>query len=115
MNAPALAAIDSFFRHLSLERRLSPHTSSSYSTDLECLVAFCDRQKLNSWDALEGRHVRSFAAAEHRRGISPKSIQRRLSATRSFFKYLLREGKIATNPATDIQAPKAKKCLPSTL
>jgi integrase/recombinase XerC len=115
MPPSALSAIESFLAHLKSERRLSAHTASSYSIDLQCLVAFCDKQKIDDWSQLDTRLMRAFAAAEHRRGISPRSIQRRLSATRSFFNYLLREGAMQHNPGIDIQAPKAKKRLPVTL
>src|SRR5687767_13388360 len=56
-----------------------------------------------------------FAAAEFRRGQSPRSIQRRLSAVRSFCNFLIREDVIKSNPAIEVQAPKAKKRLPATL
>jgi integrase/recombinase XerC len=107
--------IDRFLTHLSKERRVSAHTTSSYRIDLACLAAFCDKQGLDEWIKVDGQHIRAFAASEHRRGISPRSIQRRLSATRSFFNFLLREHAIKNNPAIDIQAPKGKKRLPSTL
>jgi len=115
MSPKSLASVQNFLRHLSTERRLSSHTASSYRIDLESLAAFCDKQKIGGWRDIDGNTVRTFAAAEHRRGISPRSIQRRLSAVRSFFAFLLREGVIATNPGVGIQAPKAKKRLPSTL
>ena len=115
MSPLALTQIQSFLRHLLSERRLSAHTASSYRIDLACLVVFCDKQGIDDWLQIDGQRVREFAAAEHRRGISPRSIQRRLSATRSFFNYLLREGAIKNNPGIDIQAPKGKKRLPSTI
>ncbi|HTE43126.1 MAG TPA: tyrosine recombinase XerC [Steroidobacteraceae bacterium] len=115
MQSVALEQIESFLAHLATERRLSPHTASSYRVDLESLVAFCDKQALAEWSQLDGQHVRAFAAGEHRRGIAPRSIQRRLSATRSFYRYLLRESIVTRNPGIDIQAPKGKKRLPATL
>ncbi len=115
MSPASLAHVQNFFRHLSSERRLSSHTSSSYRIDLQCLIAFCDKHALKDWSRLAGDQIRAFAAFEHRRGIGPRSIQRRLSATRSFFNYLLREGVVKSNPGIDIQAPKAKKRLPATL
>ena len=48
-----------------------------------------------------------FAAREPRRGLAPRSVQRRLSAVRGFFSYLLREGELQRNPAVDVRAPKA--------
>jgi integrase/recombinase XerC len=115
MNKVALKQVASYLAHLASERRLSPHTGSSYRIDLRCLVEFCDKQGLQQWSRIQCQHVRTFAAAEHRRGISPRSIQRRLSAARSFFHYLVREGAIKSNPGIDIQAPKGKKRLPVTL
>jgi integrase/recombinase XerC len=115
MSPSALSAVGNFLRHLSSERRLSPHTASSYHIDLQCLVAFCDKHKVSDWSQLAAEQLRAFAASEHRRGIAPRSIQRRLSATRSFCGYLLREGIIRGNPCIDVRAPKAKKRLPATL
>jgi integrase/recombinase XerC len=115
MTPAALKQVPAFLVHLGSERRLSAHTATSYRTDLDSLIAFCDKQDIGAWDNLTTPHVRAFAAAEHRRGIGPRSIQRRLSAVRSFFNYLLREGIAATNPAVGVQAPKAKKRLPATL
>lgn len=115
MSPTSQTRIADFLAHLGSERRLSAHTSSSYRIDLACLVAFCDKQNIPSWADVDSHSVRAFAAAEHRRGIAPRSIQRRLSAVRSFFNYLLREGVVTTNPAIDVHAPKAKKRLPATL
>jgi len=83
--------IDRFSSHLALERRMSVHTISAYRRDLERLAAFCAHRGYAQWSALSNREVRGFAAAEHSGGISPRSIQRRLSAVRAFFNYLQRE------------------------
>ena len=56
-----------------------------------------------------------FAAAEFRQGSSPRTIQRRLSALRSFFNFMLRERALDANPAVGVQAPKARKRLPDTM
>jgi integrase/recombinase XerC len=115
MDAPAAAWAEKWFAHLGSERRLSPHTSSNYARDLEAFVTFCDGQKLASWEGVDNFHVRTFAAREHRNGLGPRSIQRRLSALRSFFNFLIREGVLKSNPADGIKAPKAGKRLPKTL
>jgi integrase/recombinase XerC len=57
-------------------------------------VKFCDRLKLADWSALDNQHLRSFAAHSHAGGLSPRSIQRRLSAVRSFYVFLLRESQL---------------------
>jgi integrase/recombinase XerC len=108
--------IERFLSHLMHERRMSVHTLAAYRHDLQRLLAFCEHRALPTWNALENRQVRAFAAAEHAGGIAPRSIQRRLSAVRSFYEYLIREGAApAHNPAHDVRAPKSKKRLPTTL
>lgn len=115
MDEPSLAWLPKFFEHLSVERRMSPHTDSNYRRDLKRFVAHCDRQGVADWQRVDGQLVRTFAAAEHRQGASPRTIQRRLSAVRSFYNFLLRENVVKANPAVGVQAPKAKKRLPATI
>jgi integrase/recombinase XerC len=111
----AVAWIGRYLAHLRTERRLSPHTEAAYRRDLEALAAYCDGEKLADWGRLDSHHVRTFAAREHRDGLGPRSIQRRLSAVRGFFNYLIREKALAANPAVEIRAPRAGRRLPKTL
>jgi integrase/recombinase XerC len=104
-----------FLSHLNFERRLSSHTVSAYRHDLLRLLAFCERRDVKRWAALNNFQVRAFAAGEHAGGIAPRSIQRRLSAARTFYEYLMREGAVKNNPALEVRAPKTKKRLPATL
>ena len=115
MDAGERECIDKFLSHLALERRMSGHTVAAYRRDLERLAAFCDRRRYDRWDSLENLHLRTFAASEHAGGLSPRSVQRRLSAARTFFGYLQREKSSVHNPALEVRAPKAKKRLPATL
>jgi len=115
MNAAALELIARFLTHLQTERRLSRHTDTNYRRDLERFVAYCDKERLEEWTGVDSQHVRMFAASEFRRGASARSIQRRLSALRTFFHYLIREGVLKANPALEVQAPKAKRRLPETV
>jgi len=115
MQPKAAAWIGRYLAHLRTERRLSPHTESAYQRDLDALVAYCDGEKVTAWKQLDNFHVRTFAAREHRDGLNPRSVQRRLSALRGFFNYLIREKVLESNPAADIRAPKAAKRLPKTL
>ncbi len=115
MQAGATAWIGRYLAHLRTERRLSPHTESAYRLDLDALVAYCDAEHIGGWKKLDNFHIRTFAAREHRDGLGPRSVQRRLSALRGFFNYLIREDAIDSNPAADIRAPKAARRLPKTL
>ena len=94
---------------------MSPHTVAAYRRDLNTLLDFCGKRKLHAWPALDHAHIRTYAAHEHQRGIGPRSVQRRLSAVRSFYEYLRREKHATRNPAQDVRAPKAGKRLPVTL
>ena len=139
MTAAALAWIDRFRRYLAAERRCSPHTVAAYTRDLQALASYCDRAGLESWVSIDSGHLRSFAARLHGAGLAPRSIQRRLSAVRSFYEFLQREGHalrnrtavagsaaarepedceiadIRGNPGQEVRAPKAVRRLPETL
>jgi integrase/recombinase XerC len=107
--------IDSYLAHLSRERRLSPHTASNYARDLRALADYAERGSIRDWKSIDSQHVRMFAARSHASGLNPRSVQRRLSAVRGFFNYLVRERAVVANPAVDVRAPKAAKRLPGTL
>jgi len=107
--------IPRFQRHLATERRLSPHTVCAYLRELEAFALWCRGQQLEDWTRIDGQHVRSFAARSHAGGLQARSVQRRLSALRTFFSFLIREGLLKNNPAIGIHAPKAGKRLPHTL
>jgi integrase/recombinase XerC len=88
MSGALAGGVDRFLASLRDERQLSPHTGAGYARDLAALVEYCDTQGVAAWRSLDAQHVRDFAARCHRRGLSP-SIQRRLSAVRSFCRFLL--------------------------
>lgn len=115
MKAQADAARENFLLRLTQERNLSGHTRTSYARDLAALAAWCDQQTIADWPDLDHGHVRAFAARSHAAGLSPASIQRRLSAVRSFYQFLQREDLCRHNPAADVRAPKRSKRLPRTL
>ena len=115
MDAAELDWIERYLGHLKSERRLSAHTGDSYARDLTALAAYCERKEISGWRNIDSQHIRVFAAEEHRGGLAPRSIQRRLSAVRGFFAYLIRERQLTANPASEIHAPKAPKRLPKTL
>ena len=106
---------------------MSAHTRAAYQRDLAALAAWCSRHGIADWKDLDHGHVRAFAAHSHAGGLSPASIQRRLSAIRSFYAFLQREAEarnmnaagqreiVPANPALDVRAPKRAKRLPRTL
>jgi integrase/recombinase XerC len=106
--------VDEYLDHLAVERHVSPNTLDGYRRDLDALATWCAAHSLELL-ALGGEDIRGFVAAEHRRGLSPKSLQRRLSAVRSFYRWLLKHGRIVASPAAAIRAPKAPRKLPQVL
>ena len=111
----AASDIDGFLAHLQVERRMSAHTLDAYRRDLDALAQWAAAQGLDDLRAVHTEQLRQFVAGEHRRGLSPKSLQRRLSACRSFYAWLLRHGRIAASPAAGLRAPKAPRKLPQVL
>ncbi len=94
---------------------MSPRTVAAYRRDLLMLQGYCDQRRISRWSALDNAQVRAYAAAEHAGGLGPRSIQRRLSAVRTFYDFLMREGCCTRNPGQDVRAPKTGKRLPTTL
>jgi integrase/recombinase XerC len=115
VNIQSLEWVDHFNRHLATERRVSPHTISSYRLDITLLVAFCDREGIEHWRDVLVPEVRRFVAHSHAGGRTPRSVQRLLSAVRTFMKFLVREGVIGGNHAEFVRAPKAGRKLPTVL
>ncbi|VXC09323.1 site-specific tyrosine recombinase [Luteimonas sp. 9C] len=109
------ADVDAFLDHLQIERRMSVHTLDAYRRDLTALVDWTDVQARGDLRGLQEEDIRAFVAAGHRGGLSPKSLQRRLSACRSFYQWLLKHGNVTANPASGVRGPKAPRKLPQVL
>lgn len=115
MRSAAQRQVDAFLHHIRFERRLSEHTVSAYRRDLAALGEYCAERNLADWSRLSTGDLRRFAAGAHRRGLAPRTVQRRLAGARSFFNYLETEGAISNNPARGIKAPRPPRGLPQTL
>lgn len=112
MQSSATSLLESYIKTL---HHLSEHTRSAYQRDLDHLQNFCNKHDIDKWVALDGRQVRGFIAWRHRQGTGGRSLQRNLSAIRSFYRYLIDEGKVSNNPAEGIIAPKTERKLPKVL
>lgn len=109
------AGVEGYLQHLAVERRASPHTLSNYRRDLQAWCDYCAAEDLHEPGQLQFAHVQRFLAQEHRRGLAPKSLQRRLSALRSQFRYLMKQGLLGSDPSAGLRAPKAARKLPQVL
>lgn len=115
MHDSAVQQLNAFFDYLKNERRMSPHTVSNYTRDLERLRRFCETQAIPAWESLNVHHARAYVANLHHAGLSGRSIQRLLSSGRSLYRFLLRRGAVKQNPLSGVKAPKSPKRLPKTL
>ncbi|MEZ4951593.1 MAG: tyrosine-type recombinase/integrase [Saprospiraceae bacterium] len=103
----------SFLDYLKFEKRYSPHTLSAYESDLEQFASFLsDQYELNDLSKSESIHIRSWMVYLIDSKITPRSINRKLSTLKSYYKFLLRRQLIDSNPMAKIQSPKSGKRLP---
>ena len=117
--APLSSSVDRFLIHLSDERQLSRHSVQAYRRDLTALLRFLgsgsNSAPVANWADVTAQELRAFISWEHRQGKSGRTLQRRLSAIRTLFHYLNREGLARVNPALEFSAPKARPGLPVTI
>jgi len=104
-----------FERHLATERRLSAHTVAAYLRELAALAEWCRASGVRDWTRATHEQLRAFAARSHAAGLKARSVSRRLSALRTCYGFLVREGHLQRNPALGLRAPKAARTLPHTL
>ncbi len=100
--------------HLEVERRLAPRTLAIYADAFAKLQACAGEAGVDLGDA-RMHHVRRWAAQLHGQGLAPRSIALVLSAWRGFYRWLARDGRVATNPVLGVRAPKAARPLPKAL
>jgi len=104
--------IDKFLTYLEIEKNYSPHTILNYKIDLTDYFTFLDKTPL---EKVEYIHLRRFLASLKEKKLKPRSMARKLSSLRSFYKFLNREGHLEDNPAALLMTPKLDKTLPKFL
>ena len=114
-NAPLNVAIARFSDYLRNERRYSPSTLGNYMRSLHQLRAHLETTQVARWRDVHGDQIQAFIAKAHRGGLAPGSLRDMLSAYRSFYRYLAREGEASTNPALGVRSPKSPRKLPQVL
>ncbi len=112
-------AIEAFGRHMAIERNLSDRTMKSYLSDLRQYQAFLGQQAPSAGGGdgipVDLVAIRSFLASLHRAKLKKATLSRKVAALRSFYRYLLREGRVPVNPADLIQTPRCEKYIPTVL
>ena len=95
-------------------RAVSEHTLSSYESDLRDLESFLSLQKTD-FDSIDHIFIRDFLGYLYERDLKKTSVARKLACLRTFFKFLVRDGRLKTNPADLVSSPRLSKTLPSYL
>ena len=103
-----------FITYLSSEKRFSEHTIKSYTTDLKQFTSFLSSefQIIDEINEISFQIIRTWIASLLEKGITPRSVNRKISTLKTYFKFLIREGELIENPMMKVVAPKSKKRLP---
>jgi len=104
---------DAFISFLEVEKRFSGHTLRAYSDDLHQFVVFAEITKDSDWKDVNHQLIRGWIVALIESGSSNRTVARKLSCLRSFFKWAIHEGYVSENPMLRVKAPKVEKRLPN--
>jgi len=114
-DAPLSAQVERYLDHLRVERRYARGTIVNYTRALASLRAHAEQLRIAHWCDLKTDQLRAWLAQLHRGGLTPGTLHHMLSACRSFFNFLARDGSVAANPAAGVRSPKLKRKLPEVL
>src|ERR1700739_1011951 len=105
--------LERFIQYIQHEKRYSPHTVSAYQSDLEQFFHYLNHpeQTVSHPSEITYQHIRGWMV-HLMEDITAGSVNRKIATLRKYFKFLLREGVISSNPASKVQSPKTKKQLP---
>ncbi|HZG84410.1 tyrosine recombinase XerC [Paenibacillus sp.] len=107
--------VERFLLSMEMEHNASTHTIRHYASDLAQFLEFLGEQSVKEWSSVTHVTVRSFLASLHAKQLAKRSVARKLSALRSFFRFLTQEGQISSNPLASVRSPKLEKPLPKFL
>ncbi|HLJ69377.1 MAG TPA: site-specific tyrosine recombinase XerD [Chloroflexota bacterium] len=107
--------MEQFLADLEQARGASAHTLAGYRADLEHLIEWLNEHDITGWQELDRSAIRRWVAWMHSEGYATTSMSRKLSAVRSFFRYLVREERLERSPLLLVPAPKTGRTLPTVL
>ena len=114
-NTPIEAYAGDFLNHLSIERNLSRNTVAAYRRDLDAYLRHLIARGITGPDDVARRDVEDFVAARREAGYADASIERSLSAVKSFHRFMVREGITDAHPTSTIRLPKKEERLPDCI
>ena len=104
-----------FIEYLQVEKSYSEYTVVNYKRDIHEFISFMEQQTISFYSDVTYSDVRLFLTDLHRKQLSRRTIARKISTLRSFFKFLLREKMIHENPLTLVSLPKKEQRIPQFL
>ncbi len=107
--------IEEFLAHLDLERNLAPNTLAAYARDLRDFQTFLEKQGVKNFEEVGVEEILLFLEDLRKRGLSARSLARKLSALKTFYRYLELERGLKRNPLLLIEGPKLPRTLPKVL
>ncbi len=108
-----MISIQSFLKYLEFEKRSSEYTITSYSCDLEQFILFAQENNVSDVNEIKRKLIRGWVVNLVNANMAPKSVGRKITALKSYFKFLMREGVIDDNPAEGVSVPKVPKKIPT--
>jgi integrase/recombinase XerC len=106
---------DKFLNYITIEKNYSPHTLTNYKIDLSEFEEFLNNQAVNDIKRIDYFILRKFLASLAEKSLNKRSVSRKISTLKSFFKFMMREGEVKNNPAVSLIYPKLEKPLPKFL
>lgn len=106
--------VDAYLSHVAVERRLAPNSVEAYARDLQLLLSYAEADG-TAVDMLDRAGLEAFVRKLMESGRSPRSVARVVACIRGFYRFLILERRVATNPASDLRPPKTWKTLPRYL
>ena len=107
-----MISIQSFLRYLEFEKRSSQYTLVSYRCDLEQFISFSEEKGIDEVALVTRKHVRNWIVDLVEKGLAPKSVSRKVTSLKSYFKFQMREGIVEVNPVDGVPVPRLPKKIP---
>ncbi|MCW3804102.1 tyrosine-type recombinase/integrase [Plebeiibacterium marinum] len=107
-----MISIQSFLRYLEFEKRSSQYTLVSYRCDLEQFISFSEEKEIDEVALVTRKHVRNWIVDLVGKGLAPKSVSRKVTSLKSYFKFQMREGIVEVNPVDGVPVPRLPKKIP---
>lgn len=105
--------VEAYLKYLTTEKRYSAHTVKSYHTDINQFIGFLANEGIPiKWDQLNYHHIRTFIVTLTNQGVTARTVNRKLSGLKSFFRYLKQMQLVSASPMQKVRALKQHKKLP---